>query len=112
MNMPNNQTELVIRISASDSVSRPKNQAEHERENNLISELKQCLHPGAVILLTYRQYVAMTCIEWLSEPQEDASFQAGVRFLGVSLLPQRESLETPKAPAPPNAPPTLTLSAR
>lgn len=103
--MQNSETELVIRISTSESCP-----AKSADENNLIAGLKQCLRPGAVIALTYRNYVAITSVLWLSEPQEDNSFRAGVRLLGVSAAPQRELPGPPDAPGPLNHSPSLTLS--
>ncbi len=79
-------TDLVVRISASDSNSGSAGAALHDKRH-LIMELKRCLQPGAEIALVFEGYMAMTSILWLSDLEPDGSVRAGVRLIGVSALP-------------------------
>ena len=84
-------TDLVIQIStAGTSMDVPG--TEQSSEGSAVAELRRCLQPGAEITLVFRGYMAITSILWLAGPLTDNSLRAGVRLLGVSVLPspQRE----------------------
>ena len=74
-------TDLVIQISTA------KMAASAPDTENLVAELQQTLRPGVEIALVYRGYMATTSILWLEGPLADHSLRAGVRLLGVSVLP-------------------------
>lgn len=76
-------TDLVIQIStATMAANSPDTKV-------LVGELRQTLRPGVEIALVYRGYMATTSILWLEGPLADHSLRAGVRLLGVSVLPAR-----------------------
>jgi hypothetical protein len=85
--MADTQTDLVIQISTSGLVpGATSHNAANAEENRLIMEVWQCLQPGVEIALIFSGYMATTSILWLTEPQLDHSFRAGVRLLRVSAL--------------------------
>lgn len=83
--MSDTQTDLVIQISTSGRVPDATNR--NDQEDRLTMEVWRCLQPGVEIALIFPGYMATTSILWLTEPQLDRSFRAGVRLLGVSALP-------------------------
>ncbi len=89
--MSQNETELVIRISTSDALAQPPGTPASKTtgKSALLEELKHSLQPGAVIALTYRDYVAMTSVVWLTEAPEENCVRAGVRLLGISARRQQ-----------------------
>jgi len=86
--MPDTQEDLVIQISTSETALHAGGRnAEKTEEGELSMELQRRLQPGVEIALAFPGYMAITSILWISEPQMDRSFRAGVRLLGVSALP-------------------------
>lgn len=88
--MPEAQAQLVIEISASHAV------AGHNSEPGncgLGPELGRSLRPGVEIALAFPGYTAVMSILWISELQQNQSFRAGVRLLGVSALPAETNFE-------------------
>lgn len=82
-------TDLVIQIStAGTSLDVPG--TEQASEGTAVAELRRCLQPGAEIALVFRGYMAITSILWLAGPLTDHSLRAGVRLLGVSVLPSQQ----------------------
>ena len=79
-------TDLVIQISMAGPASGVPG-AENSNQGHLVAELRQCLQPGVEIALVCQGYMAITTILWLSGPLADQSLRAGVRLLGVSVLP-------------------------
>ena len=78
-------TDLVIQIAtAKMAANSPDTEA-------LVAGLRQTLRPGVEIALVYRGYMATTSILWLEGPLADHSLRAGVRLLGLSVLPARYS---------------------
>ena|SRR5882757_4235959 len=84
--MPATHTDLVIQISTEGPASDAPG-AEKSNEGHLVAELGRFLQPGVEIALVFRGYMATTSILWLSGPMADQSLRAGVRLLGVSVLP-------------------------
>jgi hypothetical protein len=94
--MSDTHTDLVIQLSA--CAQTPDSPKEDNEETRLITELRRWLQPGAEIALNFHGFKAITSVLWLSECQQDQSFRAGVRLLGVSALPEGEQ------PAPESQP--------
>ncbi len=86
--MSDTHTDLVIQLSAcAETSDSPKEDTE---ETRLITELRRWLQPGVEVALHFHGFRAITSVLWLSECQQDRSFRAGVRLLGVSALPDGE----------------------
>jgi hypothetical protein len=86
--MSDTHTDLVIQLSTSGQA--PDTSAQNDEESRLITELRWWIRPGVEIALSFRGFMAITSILWLSECQVDRSFRAGVRLLGVSAVPDTE----------------------
>lgn len=86
--MSDTHTDLVIQLSSSTQV--PSSPSADNEESRLVTELRRWLQPGVEVALSFHGYRAITSILWLSECEEDRSFRAGVRLLGVSAAPAGE----------------------
>lgn len=78
-------TDLVIQISTAKLADAPN--PEIANDGLLVAELRRTLRPGVEIVLVFRGYMATMSILWLDVPFANRSLRAGVRLLGVSVLP-------------------------
>lgn len=89
--MPEAQAQLVIEISASSAAIAGRNS--EPGSCGLGPELGRNLRPGVEIALAFPGYTAVMSILWISELQQNQSFRAGVRLLGVSALPAETNFD-------------------
>lgn len=86
--MSDTHTDLVIELSSSTPGS--NSHSPDNEESRLVTELRRWLQPGVEVALTFHGFRAITAVLWLSECEQDHSFRAGVRLLGVSALSEEE----------------------
>jgi len=108
--MPDAHTDFVIQISASSGAAPvPGVAPESADQIQLIRELRRSLQPGGEIGLIIGACMARASVLWLSELGEDSSFRAGVRFLSISVLTNKDFLEHEGPPSEADAVHSATL---